>query len=1217
MPARHRCIPLCFVLLASILVIAPNGRAQSVPALSSGPAIVLQPGQTQQITLKGSRLARVDQIVIANARGLQATLNRPHPTTEPATQPAEKEKLSESELQIQLSVDSDAALGERELRLAVPAGVSGPFRVLVSQYPHIEEQEPNNTPDKAQEIALPAVLTGKINAPGDIDCFRFNAKHDQSVVFDVHAARSGSALEPVIAIHDAQGHEQPAHADYHGDDFTLVFQPPADGQYEIEIRDLEFRGGDNYAYRIDAGPIPYVRSLIPMSAQPGKISEVRPVGVNLEGLDHIPLDLSYAALGTVGVRGRTREGLTNEIPFEISDLPVYVEHGQNHSAAEPETVPYPVQISGRIDATGDEDFFKFHIDRKQLVMLQAAGRRLGSAIDALLTLRNVKGESIVTNDDAGGPDARIIRDLDAGDYIASVRDLTFHGGESYAYRLSIAPGASASGQNFSVKFAPDAIRVSQGGTAVVLCDIARTGGFKGDVTLTFEGLPPGLTIPPVVLPQNSSDLFTITASNAAVLGTYPIQLRATAMIDNHPVSKLAQPMLGKEPVQQAYLSVLEPAPFTIEGLTGLAAPRLQQLSAEASALAAKLTQPDPKIDAAQAQWEKKIASPLIWESMDNAAATSAQGTQFTSLPDGSFLATGKVPEKDTYTVTIPAHVQGITAIRLEVLPDDSLPEKGPGRHGGDGNFVLSHFTLEAAPASDPGKATNIPLLSPRAILEQEGYGVINAIQPMPNKGWAIYPYHGKANAAYFFLAKPIGEADGTVLTFKLDQQFDKQFTIGRFRLSLTTDPDAQAKVGVPASITDLADIAPEQRTAQQKSALTAYYRGIDPLIAAESKRAGTIYTAIGPYVEIARLEAALAAKSPQIDAGRAAWEKQVLAGGAWLPMEITDAKSANGATLTRQPDGSILVSGNAPATDVYTLVAPVGIKSISAIRIEALPDVSLPGNGPGRADNGNFVLTKLSVAAAAKGAAPAPIEFRGATASFEQQGYRALGALDDRDDTGWAVMPNLGAPSVATFYPSTPISADAGTQLTIQLEQKFAAVPRHTLGRFRIWVTGDANPDSAIVLPADVLAALRAPADKRDRVQRTTIENYYRATAQSLEPLRFRLEELKAQTAEAMQHPRYMAGEIPILVNRNNFDGQITVTMEGFSVARKRPLDQNLKVTSLRIEPGALAGVLKYQVEPAAEAGTRLAALRAEAKIGDETYVQYAPAFPLTVTEAK
>ena len=38
------------------------------------------------------------------------------------------------------------------------------------------------------------------------------------------------------------------------------------------------------------------------------------------------------------------------------------------------------------------------------------------------------------------------------------------------------------------------------------------------------------------------------------------------------------------------------------------------------------------------------------------------------------------------------------AIRVEVLPDNSLPKQGPGR-AENGNFVLANFVVEVVPAS--------------------------------------------------------------------------------------------------------------------------------------------------------------------------------------------------------------------------------------------------------------------------------------------------------------------------------------------------------------------------------------------------------------------------------------------------------------------------------------------------------------------------------------
>ena len=86
----------------------------------------------------------------------------------------------------------------------------------------------------------------------------------------------------------------------------------------------------------------------------------------------------------------------------------------------------------------------------------------------------------------------------------------------------------------------------------------------------------------------------------------------------------------------------------------------------------------------------------------------------------------------------------------------------------------------------------------------------------------------------------------------------------------------------------------------------------------------------------------------------------------WTVLTPTTMTSEGGATLTVQADGSILAGGTNPDRDVYTLVARPGLERITAIRLEALPDPSLPNNGPGRADVGNFHLNELRVASAGK-----------------------------------------------------------------------------------------------------------------------------------------------------------------------------------------------------------------------------------------------------------
>jgi hypothetical protein len=81
----------------------------------------------------------------------------------------------------------------------------------------------------------------------------------------------------------------------------------------------------------------------------------------------------------------------------------------------------------------------------------------------------------------------------------------------------------------------------------------------------------------------------------------------------------------------------------------------------------------------------------------------------------------------------------------------------------------------------------------------------------------------------------------------------------------------------------------------------------------------------------------------------------------WTVLEPVSFSAASGARMTELFDGSILVSGISPATDVYTVTAQTRLTNITGIRLETLPDTSLPAGGPGRAYNGNFVLTEFQV----------------------------------------------------------------------------------------------------------------------------------------------------------------------------------------------------------------------------------------------------------------
>lgn len=81
----------------------------------------------------------------------------------------------------------------------------------------------------------------------------------------------------------------------------------------------------------------------------------------------------------------------------------------------------------------------------------------------------------------------------------------------------------------------------------------------------------------------------------------------------------------------------------------------------------------------------------------------------------------------------------------------------------------------------------------------------------------------------------------------------------------------------------------------------------------------------------------------------------------WSVLTPFNLVSSGGATLSVLGDNSILAGGISPTFDTYTFSANSNQLGVTGFRIELLLDASLPRAGPGRAGNGNFVLTEFEI----------------------------------------------------------------------------------------------------------------------------------------------------------------------------------------------------------------------------------------------------------------
>jgi hypothetical protein len=249
------------------------------------------------------------------------------------------------------------------------------------------------------------------------------------------------------------------------------------------------------------------------------------------------------------------------------------------------------------------------------------------------------------------------------------------------------------------------------------------------------------------------------------------------------------------------------------------------------------------------------------------------------------------------------------------------------------------------------------------------------------------------------------------------------------------------------------------------------------------------------------------------------WEKSLGEGGKparaeWVPLAPDELMSEGGATLATVADNAVLASGPNPAKDSFTISAKIKLPQITGLRLEALPDPSFINSGPGRADNGNFVLTEIITVVDGK-----PVALTAVSADFEQQGWPISSAVDGKNETGWAVLPEFGKPHTAVFELKAPAGGETTErQVTSRLEFRSPHVS-HVLGKFRIAVTG--SPAATFrIIPENVRAILTLNPDQRNDGQKKELADYY--LGQSAE-----LAEAK-RTADAARQAREQAEkEVP------------------------------------------------------------------------------------------
>ncbi|GAB6166744.1 hypothetical protein JCM19992_27440 [Thermostilla marina] len=533
-------------------------------------------GTTLQVEVVGDDLAACDGVRVSG-RGVTGKVVETKPPT----------KTSKAVAVVELTIDAEAPVGLRDLRLHSPAGFTNRAIFAVGDLPQVREVEPNSLFTQAQKIeSTPITIDGQITQ-ADIDVFRFAAKAGDTIVCRVEAQRLRPFLadgvpgwfQAVLTLFDSQG-KQLAYVDdyYFHPDPVLIFEVPKDGEYAVELRDSIFRGRDDFVYRLTIGTIPFITSVFPRGLNPGQKATIQLAGVNLPSntIEVVAPDLPRAPLTVSVDAGGIR---SNELPLAVTAPPSTAENEPNDAAETAQAVPFPVSVDGRIDKPGDVDFFKIHVSGKQTLAIETAARRYESPLDSIVTVLDANGKQLAENDDVEDPyfqhithhaDSQLTVALPAeGDYLIRLADIQGKGGPEFSYRLVVAPAVG----DFQLRVLPDVPRISQGSSAVLTVRALRKWGFNGEIAVSVDDLPPGFTAGGAVIGEGEDQtILSITAPADAPLKPFTPKIVGMAEIAGKPVVRTALPA---EDVMQAFyyhhflptdemlVSVLEPGPFKL------------------------------------------------------------------------------------------------------------------------------------------------------------------------------------------------------------------------------------------------------------------------------------------------------------------------------------------------------------------------------------------------------------------------------------------------------------------------------------------------------------------------------------------------------------------------------------------------------------------------------------------------------------------------------
>jgi hypothetical protein len=398
---KQMAISLLFVGAAAAQISQehPTGPRITPPTLNSVTPLGGARGTTFELTLEGLNLAKASAIYFSDpaVKGKIARIKELPDLPDIRLGSAGTQTTVDvgplpprNQVTVEVEISPNADIGPVSFRLLTPLGTSPEGRFLVEPYyGEAPDKEPNDTPERAFETFLPAILTGTISRPGDVDWFKISVRDSEQLVFENSARLIGSTLQPLVAIYsDASTMiaEYGKDGGTTGSIFAHKFEKG--GTYYIRVTDFEGGGKASAFYRIKVGRFALVTSVWPLGIEQGRTFGVKFAGFNLPAAP-LPVNGTPSSEDedAVFVRPSGAGKSFNRVKLALGREPEVL-------AMPGGLVNWPATLNGVLEKPGASHDFRFRAEKGEQVILEVNARRLGSELDSSLEILDAQGHPV-------------------------------------------------------------------------------------------------------------------------------------------------------------------------------------------------------------------------------------------------------------------------------------------------------------------------------------------------------------------------------------------------------------------------------------------------------------------------------------------------------------------------------------------------------------------------------------------------------------------------------------------------------------------------------------------------------------------------------------------------------------------------------------------------------------------------------------------------------